>query len=895
MADNRIVHRVSLEGDADVKSRLKSVEDAMKRLDATNASGGNGVGGAVEGPLKSAAETGGKLRGMLAPVLGEINAATSGLVDGIGSIFGKLRGVLTSPLGNIGILAAARLQMAQLGDETRRAELRIKALGGGAEGFTKLNASSKTLGVSRDVLQPGLEQFLADFSRNRRQLQMIGGGGPAGLVDFKPDVDEFLTSQRALFYGARAGGIPTDQAKAAIETFRSSITAQGGLTSDILAQLPAAMGNRLAQASSPLASGIGGFRDAGDFGRYLDVFGPIPEKSVNRLLAADEPSAKAAADAARGVSDAFEGLRAAAGRLAEAFGTRNNENIIKLIDSITRITNGMADNAGKFGSGAGANTLGDVFGGKDGDLMGRLATYLANHLGDAADFAANGPKFLQQTPKNTLQKFMDTTAIGKALTNAATNPGALKDPRDESQIPVIAPRRQPAPSIESSSPSDVWIADPNAPDGMRKTTIPTAAGSEIPVPPAAEVVPPQSLEQRSDASDGATQSLAALDSTATKANASLDKFATDLAAILDRIGGAAPTKAARGGLISGSGTSTSDSIPALLSDKEYVVNADATAAIGADMLDALNFGSRGGGLARLRRMIHGYADGGIVSADGRRVTYDRNNGIAFFDGIRVDESDPGYDAGAVAAAQRKAEADYQRDQDEIAEGYDLEEQRRLKSGPVGEVKQTLADLGPGDHQIAFDPSSGGAIIDGVQYSPGHPLLDDPTVRQELAASAAAMNQGSSRPKYKSLFVGGWGQFGTHADGGPISGPGTSRSDSIPAMLSDGEFVVNAGAARKHLGLLHAINGGRKIGLSHFALGGPVGLLGNVGLPQVNTPDIANAGGASEALHHVTIAMPDGREVGGLRAPRDVIRALEREAITSVNAEIGRKPSWVRGR
>ena len=34
-----------------------------------------------------------------------------------------------------------------------------------------------------------------------------------------------------------------------------------------------------------------------------------------------------------------------------------------------------------------------------------------------------------------------------------------------------------------------------------------------------------------------------------------------------------------------------------------------------------------------------------------------------------------------------------------------------------------------------------------------------------------------------------------AGGGEISGPGTSTSDSIPAMLSDGEFVMNAKAVR----------------------------------------------------------------------------------------------------
>jgi hypothetical protein len=31
--------------------------------------------------------------------------------------------------------------------------------------------------------------------------------------------------------------------------------------------------------------------------------------------------------------------------------------------------------------------------------------------------------------------------------------------------------------------------------------------------------------------------------------------------------------------------------------------------------------------------------------------------------------------------------------------------------------------------------------------------------------------------------------------GPINGPGTEKSDSIPAMLSDGEFVFTAKAVR----------------------------------------------------------------------------------------------------
>lgn len=49
-----------------------------------------------------------------------------------------------------------------------------------------------------------------------------------------------------------------------------------------------------------------------------------------------------------------------------------------------------------------------------------------------------------------------------------------------------------------------------------------------------------------------------------------------------------------------------------------------------------------------------------------------------------------------------------------------------------------------------------------------------------------------------------------ASGGLIRGPGGPRSDVIPAMLSNGEFVVNAKAARQWRGLLEQINSGMRI-------------------------------------------------------------------------------------
>lgn len=59
------------------------------------------------------------------------------------------------------------------------------------------------------------------------------------------------------------------------------------------------------------------------------------------------------------------------------------------------------------------------------------------------------------------------------------------------------------------------------------------------------------------------------------------------------------------------------------------------------------------------------------------------------------------------------------------------------------------------------------------------------------------------------------------DGGYVSGPGGPRSDSVPANLSNGEFVVNADATARNRALLEAINSGRSMaGAQQGASAGP---------------------------------------------------------------------------
>lgn len=62
-----------------------------------------------------------------------------------------------------------------------------------------------------------------------------------------------------------------------------------------------------------------------------------------------------------------------------------------------------------------------------------------------------------------------------------------------------------------------------------------------------------------------------------------------------------------------------------------------------------------------------------------------------------------------------------------------------------------------------------------------------------------------------------------AGGGDVRGPGGPREDKIPAMLSDGEFVVNAAATRKNRRALETINSGKAPALqtASIATGGNV--------------------------------------------------------------------------
>lgn len=100
-------------------------------------------------------------------------------------------------------------------------------------------------------------------------------------------------------------------------------------------------------------------------------------------------------------------------------------------------------------------------------------------------------------------------------------------------------------------------------------------------------------------------------------------------------------------------------------------------------------------------------------------------------------------------------------------------------------------------------------------------------------ATAALQAMASKSTFGSIFG---GKFAT---GGYIAGPGTGTSDSIPAFLSNGEYVLTAEAVQNvGLPLLDAMNSGR---VGHFATGGLVRANGS-----------GNKGAATPAASSVTL-------------------------------------------
>lgn len=108
-----------------------------------------------------------------------------------------------------------------------------------------------------------------------------------------------------------------------------------------------------------------------------------------------------------------------------------------------------------------------------------------------------------------------------------------------------------------------------------------------------------------------------------------------------------------------------------------------------------------------------------------------------------------------------------------------------------------------------------------------------------------------------------------ADGGLVRGPGSGTSDSIPANLSNGEYVVNAKATAANLSLLENINAGRKPAM--YAVGGLVDM-------PSNRPTGGQQGGAGRIGERMAPPTPAARQNASsgpeINVPVKVVNVLD---------------------
>jgi hypothetical protein len=198
---------------------------------------------------------------------------------------------------------------------------------------------------------------------------------------------------------------------------------------------------------------------------------------------------------------------------------------------------------------------------------------------------------------------------------------------------------------------------------------------------------------------------------------------------------------ATGGYVSGAGTGTSDSIPALLSNGEFVINAAATRALGKDALEMVNNGK-----------LPAFANGGAVNRWTQRPKT---------------TSSPSTTEEPISLGEETAKAF----RDDFQSGFS----DFIKTGDFKSFATGLAD------------SFSGKIIDNFASGFTDMLFDG---GMDLLGGLFG-GGGGLGSSIGGLFSGGLGGIFGFSKGGLVPSTPYSKlgQDSVPAMLTPGEVVV----------------------------------------------------------------------------------------------------------
>lgn len=197
----------------------------------------------------------------------------------------------------------------------------------------------------------------------------------------------------------------------------------------------------------------------------------------------------------------------------------------------------------------------------------------------------------------------------------------------------------------------------------------------------------------------------------------------------------------------------------------------------------------------------------------------------------------------------------------INQKYDEQQQ---KINTISKIQQT-------SNQLAKDFS--GAITDWIT---GAKSFGD-AMKSVLQQLISQLIQAALYATIVAACTGGGGGFAARwkgafgnafASGGSVAGPGTGTSDSVPAMLSNGEYVLNAQAVdRLGVPFLNGLNTGR---LRGFACGG---LVGSGGVAGYKAERGSNGGQVQSVNLSMNVSAMDAASFGDFlnRGGLDVVR------------------------
>jgi hypothetical protein len=176
------------------------------------------------------------------------------------------------------------------------------------------------------------------------------------------------------------------------------------------------------------------------------------------------------------------------------------------------------------------------------------------------------------------------------------------------------------------------------------------------------------------------------------------------------------------------------------------------------------------------------------------------------------------------------------------------------------MSQELVKISP-NIVAASEAAYDGAIESGKTAQQASVAAAEAANAAAASATAAGKAGNAARGAVESIMVasgslslatwaGRWGYLA--AAGGLITGPGTATSDSIPAMLSNGEYVVRASSVSKvGLPFMEAINNGEMPDLRGTKIAVP-GIKYNANRPSINKGDTAQESSSSVYNYSVVV-------------------------------------------